>query len=92
MIVRLPNDHTAGTRPGMPTPKAMVADNDLALGRLIEAVSSSPFWKDTAVFVVEDDAQNGPDHVDAHRTLCLIASPYARRRDRFELVLYRLTH
>jgi hypothetical protein len=79
MIVRLPNDHTAGTRPGMPTPKAMVADNDLALGRLIEAVSRSPFWKDTAVFVVEDDAQNGPDHVDAHRTLCLIASPYARR-------------
>jgi YVTN family beta-propeller protein len=79
MIVRLPNDHTAGTRPGMPTPKAMVADNDLALGRLIEAVSRSPFCKDTAVFVVEDDAQNGPDHVDAHRTLCLIASPYARR-------------
>ncbi|MDY7017711.1 MAG: bifunctional YncE family protein/alkaline phosphatase family protein [Nitrospirota bacterium] len=79
MIVRLPNDHTAGTRPGMPTPKAMVADNDLALGRLIEAVSRSPFWVDTAVFVVEDDAQNGPDHVDAHRTLCLIASPYARR-------------
>lgn len=79
MIVRLPNDHTAGTRLGMPTPKAMVADNDLALGRLIEAVSRSPFWKDTAVFVVEDDAQNGPDHVDAHRTVCLIASPYARR-------------
>lgn len=79
MIVRLPNDHTAGTRPGMPTPKAMVADNDLALGRLIEAISQSPFWKDTAVFVVEDDAQNGPDHVDAHRTVCLVASPYARR-------------
>jgi YVTN family beta-propeller protein len=79
MIVRLPNDHTAGTRLGMPTPKAMVADNDLALGRLIEAISHSPFWKDTAVFIVEDDAQNGPDHVDAHRTLCLIASPYARR-------------
>jgi YVTN family beta-propeller protein len=79
MIVRLPNDHTAGTRLGMPTPKAMVADNDLALGKLIEAASRSPFWKDTAVFVVEDDAQNGPDHVDAHRTLCLLASPYARR-------------
>lgn len=79
MIVRLPNDHTAGTRPWMPTPKAMVADNDYALGRLIEAVSLSPFWKDTAVFVVEDDAQNGPDHVDAHRTVCLVASPYAKR-------------
>lgn len=79
MIVRLPNDHTAGTRPGMPTPKAMVADNDLTLGKLIETVSRSIFWKDTAVFVVEDDAQNGPDHVDAHRTICLVASPYAKR-------------
>jgi phospholipase C len=79
MIVWLPNDHTAGTRPGFPTPKAMVADNDWALGRIVEAVSQSPVWKETAIFVIEDDAQNGPDHVDAHRTICLVASPYARR-------------
>ena len=57
----------------------MVADNDLALGRIVETVSRSPVWKDTAILVMEDDAQNGPDHVDAHRTVCLIASPYARR-------------
>ena len=79
MILSLPNDHTAGTRPNSPTPKAMVADNDLALGRIVEAVSRSPIWKDTAIFVIEDDAQNGPDHVDAHRTVCLVVSPYARR-------------
>ncbi len=78
-IVWLPNDHTAGTRPGLPTPKAMVADNDLALGRIVETLSHSPFWAETAIFVIEDDAQNGPDHVDAHRTVCLLASPYARR-------------
>ncbi len=79
MIVRLPSDHTAGTRPGRPTPKAMVADNDLALGRLVETVSRSPVWPETAILVIEDDAQNGPDHVDAHRTVCLLASPYVRR-------------
>src|SRR5213593_818353 len=79
MIVCLPNDHTAATRPGFPTPKAMVADNDLALGRIVEAVSRSPVWRETAIFVIEDDAQNGPDHVDAHRTVCLVASPYVRR-------------
>ena len=79
MIVWLPNDHTAATRPGFPTPKAMVADNDLALGRIVEAVSRSPVWRETAIFVIEDDAQNGPDHVDAHRTVCLVASPYAAR-------------
>jgi YVTN family beta-propeller protein len=79
MIVWLPNDHTAATRPGFPTPKAMVADNDLALGRIVEAVSHSPVWGETAIFVIEDDAQNGPDHVDAHRTVCLVASPHARR-------------
>jgi YVTN family beta-propeller protein len=77
-LVRLPTDHTSGTRPGAPTPRAMVADNDLALGRLVEAVSRSRFWKDTAIFVVEDDAQNGPDHVDAHRTLALVISPYTQ--------------
>ena len=69
MIVRLPNDHTAGTKPDVPTPTAYLADNDLALGRVVEAVSHSKFWKETAIFVLEDDAQNGPDHVDAHRSL-----------------------
>src|SRR5205085_11305115 len=75
-IVRLPNDHTAGTRVGKHTPTAMVADNDLALGRMIEAVSQSKFWSQTAIFVLEDDAQNGPDHVDAHRSVALVISPH----------------
>jgi DNA-binding beta-propeller fold protein YncE len=79
MIMRLPNDHTAGTKAGLPTPTAYVADNDLALGRVVEAVSQSKYWKETAIFVVEDDAQNGPDHVDAHRTVALVISPYVRR-------------
>jgi hypothetical protein len=79
-ILRLPNDHTAGTRVGKPTPRAFLADNDLALGRVVEAVSHSKFWKSTAIFVVEDDAQNGPDHVDAHRTVALVISPYTRRK------------
>jgi len=79
-IIRLGNDHTAATRPGSPTPRAMVADNDLALGRIVEAISKSRIWKETAVFVVEDDAQNGPDHVDAHRSVALAISPYSRRR------------
>jgi DNA-binding beta-propeller fold protein YncE len=78
-ILRLPNDHTAGARVGKPTPTACVADNDLALGRVVEGLSKSKFWKETAVFVVEDDAQNGPDHVDAHRTVALMVSPYTRR-------------
>ncbi|MGD8895312.1 MAG: alkaline phosphatase family protein [Acidobacteriota bacterium] len=78
-IIRLGNDHTYGTRPGAPTPRAMVAENDLALGRLVEAISKSRFWPKSAVFVLEDDAQNGPDHVDAHRSVLLVASPYARR-------------
>jgi hypothetical protein len=79
VILRLPNDHTSGTKVGKPTPTAYVADNDLALGRVVEAVSRSKFWKDTAIFVVEDDAQNGSDHVDAHRTVAYVISPYARR-------------
>jgi Phosphoesterase family len=78
-ILRLPNDHTAGTKVGKPTPTAYVADNDLALGRVVEGVSKSKFWKDTAIFVVEDDAQNGSDHVDAHRTVALVISPYTKR-------------
>jgi YVTN family beta-propeller protein len=75
--LRLPNDHTAGTRPGGPSPKSSVADNDLAVGRAVEAISNSPFWDDTAFFIVEDDAQNGADHVDAHRSIGLVISKYA---------------
>jgi DNA-binding beta-propeller fold protein YncE len=78
-LVRLPNDHTAGTSPGFPTPNASVADNDLAVGRVVEAVSNSPYWEDTAIFVIEDDAQNGGDHVDAHRSTALVISKYAPR-------------
>jgi DNA-binding beta-propeller fold protein YncE len=77
VLLRLGNDHTAGTRPGGPTPKSSVADNDLAVGRAVEAISHSPFWDDTAFFVLEDDAQNGGDHVDAHRSLALVISKYA---------------
>jgi YVTN family beta-propeller protein len=80
MIMLLPNDHTVGTTPGRPTPRACVADNDLALGRIVEAVSRSRFWKDTCIFVVEDDPQNGLDHVDGHRTVAMVISPYTRRR------------
>ncbi|NLE36826.1 MAG: phosphoesterase, partial [Pirellulaceae bacterium] len=80
MIMLLPNDHTAGTRPGMPTPSAAVADNDLALGRIIEAVSRSRFWRETCIFVVQDDPQAGFDHIDGHRTVALAVSPYTRRK------------
>jgi hypothetical protein len=79
IVMRLPNDHTAGTKVNVPTPTAYVADNDLAMGRVVEAISKSKFWKETAIFVVEDDAQNGPDHVDAHRTVALVISPFVRR-------------
>jgi DNA-binding beta-propeller fold protein YncE len=78
IVLRLPNDHTYGTKAGKPTPTAMVAENDLALGRVVEAISKSKFWKETAIFVVEDDAQNGSDHVDAHRTVALVISPWTR--------------
>ncbi len=79
MIMLLPNDHTVGTREGFPTPSAMVADNDLALGQIVEAVSGSRFWQETVIFVVEDDPQAGLDHVDSHRTIALCISPYTRR-------------
>jgi YVTN family beta-propeller protein len=75
--LRLPNDHTAGTRPGGPSPKSSVADNDLAIGRAVEAISHSAYWDDTAFFILEDDAQNGADHVDAHRSLAIVVSKYA---------------
>lgn len=78
-ILRLPNDHTSGTAFGKPTPAAYLADNDLALGQVVEAVSRSKFWAQTAIFVIEDDAQNGPDHVDAHRSVAFVISPYTRR-------------
>jgi hypothetical protein len=78
MIMALPNDHTAGTRVGNPTPRAMVADNDLALGQIIEALSKSRFWKNTVVFVIEDDSQSGWDHVSAFRTTGYVISPYSR--------------
>ncbi|HVU44622.1 MAG TPA: beta-propeller fold lactonase family protein [Terracidiphilus sp.] len=77
VMLRLGDDHTAGTRPGGPMPKASVADNDLAVGRAVEAISHSPFWDDTAFFILEDDAQNGADHVDAHRSVGLVVSKYA---------------
>jgi len=77
----LPNDHTGGTRVGRPAPRASVADNDLAVGRVVEAVSHSPYWDDTAIFVVEDDAQDGADHVDAHRSIALVISKYSPRSE-----------
>ena len=80
-IVRIGGNHTQGTRPGAPTPRAHVAENDLGVGRLVEAVSHSErYWKETAIFIIEDDAQNGPDHVDAHRSIAFVVSPYTRRR------------
>ena len=78
-ILHLPNDHTVGVTPGLPTPQFHMADNDYALGRLVEAVSRSPYWTNTAILVVEDDAQDGPDHVDAHRSPALVISAYSRR-------------
>jgi YVTN family beta-propeller protein len=75
----LMNDHTEGTNPGGITPQAHVADNDLALGRIVDTISHSPYWKNSAIFVIEDDSQNGVDHVDGHRNVAMIISPYARR-------------
>ncbi len=79
IIMELPNDHTSGTRPGMPSPRSAVADNDLALGRIIEAITHSKFWKETCIFVTEDDPQAGLDHVDGHRTVGFVISPYTKR-------------
>jgi YVTN family beta-propeller protein len=78
-FVSLPNDHTLGTRPGVPTPESMVADNDYAVGLIIEALSESPYWESSAVFIVEDDPQGCFDHVDAHRSFVFVVSPWARR-------------
>jgi hypothetical protein len=79
VMMVLTSDHTNGTAPTYPTPRAMVADNDLALGRVVDAISHSPYWKDSAIFVIEDDAQNGVDHVDGHRMPALVVSPYTKR-------------
>jgi hypothetical protein len=75
----MPEDHTRGTSPGAFTPVAMVASNDIAVGRIVERVTHSKYWPETAIFVIEDDAQDGPDHVDEHRTVALAISPYIRR-------------
>jgi YVTN family beta-propeller protein len=80
MVMSLGEDHTTGTRPGTFTPRACVASNDLALAKIVEAVSHSKSWPEIAIFVIEDDAQNGPDHVDAHRTVGLVISPYTKRK------------
>jgi YVTN family beta-propeller protein len=77
-FLRLGGDHTMGTSPGALTPKSYVADNDLAVARVVDAASHSPYWKNTAIFITEDDAQNGPDHVDGHRTTALVVSPYTQ--------------
>ncbi len=78
VIISLPADHTAGLKYGYPTPQAMVADNDLALGQIVDAVSHSPIWKDTVIFVTEDDSQDGWDHVSAYRSVGFVISPYSR--------------
>lgn len=80
-IIRLPNDHTAGAKLGSYTPKSMMADNDLALGMLVEHISHSKVWDESVIFVLEDDAQNGPDHVDAHRSVLLAISPFTKRNN-----------
>jgi len=80
IVMRLPNDHTYGTQGGKLSPLSMVADNDYALGMLVEAVSKSRFWTSTAIFVLEDDAQNGPDHVDSHRSPAFLISPYVKHK------------
>jgi len=78
-MIRFPRNHTSGTAPGFHSPRAMVADNDYAVGQLVEAVSRSPYWKKTAIFILEDDAQAGYDHVDAHRSIAFVISPYVKK-------------
>ena len=79
MVMSLGENHTQGTKIGAFTPKAAVASNDVGLGKIVDALSHSKYWASTAIFVIEDDAQNGPDHVDAHRTSALVISPYTKR-------------
>ena len=91
ILMRMGNDHTEGTRPGKLTPFAMVADNDYAVGMIVEALSKSRFWAGTAIFILEDDAQNGPDHVDSHRSPGFVVSPYTRRGGVVDSTLYNTT-
>jgi hypothetical protein len=88
MVMSLGEDHTDGLSPGRFTPIACVASNDLALGMIVEAVSKSKFWPETAIFIIEDDAQNGPDHVDARRTVGLVYSPYVKRGGVVDSTMY----
>jgi hypothetical protein len=81
IIICLPNDHTSGTKQSSPTPAAQVADNDLAFGQIVEAISHSKFWKDTCIFAIEDDPQNGFDHVSGYRTTAYVISPYTKRHE-----------
>src|SRR5262249_31955404 len=87
-ILRLGGDHTNYIRAGFPTPRSMIAENDQALGRLVEAISKSRYWKESAIFVLEDDAQNGPDHVDCHRSPAFVLSPWTRRGGAVDSTLY----
>ena len=91
MFLRLGNDHTSGTAAGKIAPFSAMADNDSALGMIVEAVSKSKFWPQTAIFVLEDDAQNGPDHVDSHRSPAFISSPYTRRDGFIDSSMYNTT-
>ena len=79
MTVRFMHDHTQGVSSGNPTPSAQVADNDYAVGQLVQAVSNSPIWQHTAIFIIEDDSQDGPDHVDSHRSTAYVVSPYIKQ-------------
>src|SRR5205823_5631613 len=79
MIMSLGENHTKGTTPGAHTPQACVASNDIGVGKIVAAATRSKFWKEMAIFIIEDDAQNGPDHVDAHRTVGLVISPWIKR-------------
>jgi hypothetical protein len=80
MVMSLPEDHTAGTTPGRFTPIAMVANNDYAIGMIVDRITHSRYWPETAIFLIEDDAQDGPDHVDARRTTAYVVSPYIKRQ------------
>ncbi|MBM4388230.1 MAG: phosphoesterase, partial [Deltaproteobacteria bacterium] len=81
VYIALPNDHTYGTKPGKPTPDSMVADNDMATGIIVEAISKSQYWDKTIIFLIEDDPQSWKgDHVEAHRSICLVVSPYVKRK------------
>jgi hypothetical protein len=90
IVMRLGNDRTSGLEPGKISPRAAIADNDFALGLIVEAVSKSRFWPKTAIFVVEDDAQDGLDHVDSRRVPAFVISPYARR-DAIDSTMYNTT-